>query len=118
MLAESQHRDSLSMKTLAIVTMFFLPGSFVSALFSTSMFDWDSVNPSSNSIGVRPTPQFGLYWAITIPLTIITFMLFFMWLWMTKVRHDVQKKRGDEMKQDYFDHISKEYEGESHFTSS
>ncbi|KAL7939864.1 hypothetical protein V8C35DRAFT_287912 [Trichoderma chlorosporum] len=38
-LAESQHRDSLSMKTLAIVTMVFLPGSFISALFSTSMFD-------------------------------------------------------------------------------
>lgn len=116
MLAESQHRDSLSMKTLAIVTMFFLPGSFVSALFSTSMFDWDSVNSSSDSIGVQPLPQFRLYWVITIPLTIITFMLFFMWIWVTKLRHDTQKRRGDEMKQSYFDRISEEEKAELNLT--
>lgn len=116
MLAESQHRDSLSMKTLAIVTMFFLPGSFVSALFSTSMFDWDSVSPSSNGIGVRPLPQFGLYWIITIPLTIITFMLFFMWLWVTKLRHDVQKKMGDKIKDSYFERISEEEKAELNLT--
>ncbi|KAL7789977.1 hypothetical protein V8C37DRAFT_187318 [Trichoderma ceciliae] len=111
-LAESQHRDSLSMKTLAIVTMVFLPGSFISALFSTSMFDWDSVDPSSSSIAVRPLPQFRLYWAITIPLTIATFLLFFFWIWMTKLRHDAQKKKGDEIKQDYFDRISAEEKAE------
>jgi hypothetical protein len=116
MLAESQHRDSLSMKTLAIVTMFFLPGSFISALFSTSMFDWGSVDPSSNSIGVRPLPQFRLYWAITIPLTIITFLLFFIWLWITKFRHDTQNRRGDAIKKDYFDHISAEEKAEMDLT--
>lgn len=116
MLAESQHRDSLSMKTLAIVTMFFLPGSFVSALFSTSMFDWDSVDPSSNGIGVRLLPQFGLYWVITIPLTIITFILFFMWLWITKLRHDAQKKKGDEIKDSYFERISEEEKAELNLT--
>ncbi|KAL6904952.1 hypothetical protein GGI43DRAFT_296519 [Trichoderma evansii] len=116
LLAESQHRDSLSMKTLAIVTMFFLPGSFVSALFSTSMFDWDSVNPSSNSIGVQPLPQFRLYWVITIPLTIITFILFFMWLWVTKLRHDIQKKIGDKLKDSYFARISEEEKAELNLT--
>lgn len=105
-LAESQHRDSLSMKTLAIVTMLFLPGSFISALFSTSMFDWDSVDPSSSSIAVRPLPQFRLYWAITIPLTIVTFLFFFFWLWLTKQRGNEVKKIGDTIKQDYFNQLS------------
>ncbi|EHK25533.1 uncharacterized protein TRIVIDRAFT_126539, partial [Trichoderma virens Gv29-8] len=91
-LAESQHRDSLSMKTLAIVTMVFLPGSFISALFSTSMFDWNSVDPKSNSIGVRTMPQFSLYWAITIPLTLITFLLYFFWLRVMKQQRDRKKQ--------------------------
>lgn len=69
------------MKTLAIVTMFFLPGSFVSALFSTPCFDWDRVDLTlREKIGVTPTPQFALYWAITAPLTIVTFILYFWWL--------------------------------------
>lgn len=96
-LAESQHRDSLSMKTLAIVTMVFLPGSFISALFSTSMFDWDSVDPTSNSIGVKTMPQFGLYWAITIPLTFVTFLLYFFWLRMMKQQRDRRKQSFDQL---------------------
>lgn len=96
-LAESQHRDSLSMKTLAIVTMVFLPGSFISALFSTSMFDWDSVDPDSNSIGVKTMPQFSLYWAITIPLTFVTFLLYFFWLRMMKQQRDRRKQSFDQL---------------------
>ncbi|RBR20965.1 uncharacterized protein FIESC28_05117 [Fusarium coffeatum] len=70
-------RDAASMKTLAFVTMVFLPGSFVSALFSTDLFDWD--NTEGQGIGILTTPQFRLYWAVTIPLTVITFILYFMW---------------------------------------
>jgi hypothetical protein len=65
------------MKTLAFVTMVFLPGSFVSALFSTNLFDWN--NREGQDIGILTTPQFRLYWAVTIPLTVITFILYFMW---------------------------------------
>ncbi|KAL6922041.1 hypothetical protein ACHAPO_002803 [Fusarium lateritium] len=70
-------RDAASMKTLAFVTMFFLPGSFISALFSTDLFDWD--NAEGHGIGIPATPQFRLYWAITIPLTLVTFILYFIW---------------------------------------
>ncbi|KAL6863956.1 hypothetical protein J3F83DRAFT_180142 [Trichoderma novae-zelandiae] len=103
-LAESQHRDSLSMKTLAIVTMVFLPGSFISALFSTSMFDWDSVDAGAGSIAVRTMPQFGLYWAITVPLTVVTFVLYFFWLRVMKRQRDRRKKS--------FDQLSAEEKGE------
>ncbi|PNY25415.1 Uncharacterized protein TCAP_04660 [Tolypocladium capitatum] len=83
-IAYSSYRDSSSMKTLAVVTMFFLPGSFISALFSTPCFDWAGVDHLSNGIGVKPTPQFSLYWAITIPLTVVTFTLYLVWLWVQK----------------------------------
>lgn len=80
-IALSSHRDASSMKTLAVVTMFFLPGSFIAALFSTPCFDWDIVDPDNwSSIGVASTPQFNLYWAITIPMTVVTFVLYFVWL--------------------------------------
>lgn len=75
-------RDAASMKTLAYVTMFFLPGSFISALFSTPLFTWDNVDVTDEStIGVGTTPQFRLYWAVTVPLTVVTFLLYFLWLW-------------------------------------
>jgi hypothetical protein len=79
-IAEASYRDASSMKTLAFVTMFFLPGSFVSSLFSTDLFEWDSRDLRSDSMGVKPTPQLGLYWAITIPLTVLTFVAYFGWL--------------------------------------
>lgn len=87
-IAYFSYRDSSSMKTLAVVTMFFLPGSFISALFSTPCFEWAKVDLSSSAIGVPPTPQFRLYWAITIPLTLMTFILYFVWLWFQKRKRD------------------------------
>ncbi|KAF7552305.1 hypothetical protein G7046_g7443 [Stylonectria norvegica] len=91
-IALSSHRDASSMKTLAVVTMFFLPGSFISALFSTSCFDWDDANKQGSNISVRTTPQFGLYWAITVPLTIVTFILYFMWLWWQTTKREQQSQ--------------------------
>lgn len=83
-IAEASYRDASSMKTLAVVTMFFLPGSFISAMFSMPMFEWDKVDRESSNIGVKLMPQFSLYWSITIPLTMITFLLYFIWLRIQK----------------------------------
>lgn len=84
-------RDAASMKTLAFVTMFFLPGSFISALFSTPLFKWDDVDMSDwSTVRVGTTPQFGLYWAVTVPLTVVTFILYYLWLWW---QHKQRKKR-------------------------
>ncbi|XWX01912.1 hypothetical protein V2A60_009942 [Cordyceps javanica] len=83
-IAHASYRDSSSMKTLAIVTMFFLPGSFVSAMFSMPMFEWTKADPDSPSIGVGLLPQFALYWVITLPLTLVIFSLYLLWLWHLK----------------------------------
>lgn len=95
--AEFSYRDAASMKTLAVVTMFFLPGSFVSALFSTDLFAWDDLNSSSSAIGVPTTPQMTLYWAVTIPLTVVTFVLYFLWLWYQKNERKRNFKSDEEM---------------------
>jgi hypothetical protein len=87
-IAKDSLQDSSSMKMLALVAMFFLPGSFVAALFSAPLFDWDSANSNSDrsSITVGTKPQFALFWAVAVPLTVVTFGLYAMWIVMQKKR--------------------------------
>ncbi|KAF7532267.1 hypothetical protein G7054_g8122 [Neopestalotiopsis clavispora] len=65
--AISSKRDSMAMKTVAVLTMIFLPGTFVAAFLSMPLFEWNAdtgAYPSS-------TPFQWIYWVITLPLTII-----------------------------------------------
>lgn len=63
-IAEDTKRDSSSMKTVAVMTMAFLPGTFVAALLALPSFDW---GPAAG--------QFWVYWAVTIPSTILVFLI-------------------------------------------
>ncbi|TFK27526.1 hypothetical protein FA15DRAFT_692488 [Coprinopsis marcescibilis] len=66
-------RDSSSMIAMAAVTMFFLPGAFVSALFSMVFFE---AKPDHNGqVSLAASSQVWLFPAITIPLTILVFAL-------------------------------------------
>ena len=94
-IAKDSLQDSSSMKMLALVAMFFLPGSFVAALFSAPLFDWDAAS-SSSSISVGTRPQFALFWAVAIPLTVATFALYAMWIVMQKKRL-VRRLKGSEV---------------------
>ncbi|KAK3334363.1 hypothetical protein B0H65DRAFT_437459 [Neurospora tetraspora] len=62
-LAAAATEDSSAMKSIAILTMFFLPGTFFAALFSMPALGWDQPR------------HFVLYWAFTIPATILTFAI-------------------------------------------
>ncbi|KAK3313353.1 hypothetical protein B0H66DRAFT_565930 [Apodospora peruviana] len=63
MLAEEARRDGSSMKTIAILTMLFLPATFFSTLFSMPSLGWDQPD------------KIALYWACTVPVTVATFAL-------------------------------------------
>lgn len=79
----NSQKDTVALKTLAMVTMLFLPGSFIAALFSSSFFlAWDDAdNSRTGSTGLKIMPQFGIYWVVTIPITLVVFILYFVWLW-------------------------------------
>ncbi|OOF93920.1 hypothetical protein ASPCADRAFT_398284 [Aspergillus carbonarius ITEM 5010] len=64
--------DNAMMKTVAIVSMVYLPGTFVSGLFGTNFFDY------SDGKEVM-TDSFWIYWAITIPLTLLTMLIWACW---------------------------------------
>ncbi|KAK3174740.1 hypothetical protein OEA41_001986 [Lepraria neglecta] len=74
-------RDSSSMITIAAVTMVFLPGTFISAIFSMVFFNTATdINGKANLI---VSPQWWYFPTITIPLTIIVFIL---WQWWRRQR--------------------------------
>ena len=67
------------MKTVAIVTMFFLPGTFVATLFDIPLLTWASDEPNGMTASRKVTPGFWLYWAVAVPLTLATFAVWLSW---------------------------------------
>jgi hypothetical protein len=80
-LAIESKRDSSSMKTIAAVTMAFLPGTFVASFFAMPMFDWNK--PLGHNVN---THTFWIYWTVTIPLTASVFLLWWTWLRLKTAR--------------------------------
>jgi uncharacterized membrane protein len=61
------------MKVIAIMTMAFLPGTFLAALFAVPSLDWGSQTVVQSN--------FWIYWAFAIPFTI---MVFVVWMFLTQ----------------------------------
>ncbi|GFG00727.1 hypothetical protein IFM53868_10837 [Aspergillus udagawae] len=72
-MATDSKRDSSSMKSIALLTMFFLPGTYMATFFAMPFFDL-----SSDGTIVRP--QFWYYWATSVPLTIVVLFIYFGYL--------------------------------------
>jgi hypothetical protein len=94
-------RDSTSMKTVAIMTMGFLPATFYAALFAVPSLTWDQ----PTVVGSR----FWVYWAVTLPTTILAFII---WsgvmnrgiiLGRIKERSKREKGKGEKMVLERFD---------------
>ncbi|CAH0049776.1 unnamed protein product [Clonostachys solani] len=65
-------QESSFMKILTLMAITFLPGNFVAALFSTSLFGPET---AANMITIANKPLFALYWIITIPLTLFIYIV-------------------------------------------
>ncbi|TVY26089.1 hypothetical protein LHYA1_G004280 [Lachnellula hyalina] len=70
-IGESTQVDSASMKTISILGLVFLPGTFICALFSTSFFNFSPAT-STEPQHWRVSEQFWVYWAVALPLTLVT----------------------------------------------
>jgi len=62
------------MKSIALLTMVVLPGTFISTLFAIFLFNWDA-----ESWRDVPKPRFWFYWALTVPLTIFSVVAWLAW---------------------------------------
>jgi len=72
-IAAATKRDSTAMKAIAIVTMVFLPGAYIATLFSMSMFNWEATD------GPVLSHYFWVYWAVTVPVTILVLSIWALW---------------------------------------
>ena len=75
-IAASAKKDSIAMMTFIFITAMFLPGTYIPSLFSMTMFNWQAAaSGSENDL----SNYFWVYWAVTIPLTLITLGGWFVW---------------------------------------
>ncbi|OAL48772.1 hypothetical protein IQ07DRAFT_645530 [Pyrenochaeta sp. DS3sAY3a] len=82
-------REASAMRAIAVVTMIFLPATFVSTLFGMNFFSFEPSEGRGRSSFTVST-HFWIYWVITIPLTIITLL---MWLWWNATTGRLQASR-------------------------
>ncbi|KAH8817387.1 hypothetical protein F5884DRAFT_249042 [Xylogone sp. PMI_703] len=81
-IAYASKRDSATMKTIALLGVIFLPGTFLASIFSTTFFNFQTTSPTSNSSDANPSvvsPKFWIYWAISIPVTLVLVGLWYLW---------------------------------------
>ncbi|KAI3323956.1 hypothetical protein HD806DRAFT_522480 [Xylariaceae sp. AK1471] len=74
-LADASKRDSTSMKTLTFLGSLFLPGTFVSSVFSMSFFDFSKAKENTD-LQHSASSNIWLYFALMVPLT-----MFFVGVW-------------------------------------
>ena len=76
-IAEAALKDSSAMKSIAVLTMVFLPATAVAGVLDTPFFDWNG--------GKLETRGFGLFWAVTVPLTIVVLLV---WILVARPEQD------------------------------
>ncbi|KAH6846925.1 hypothetical protein B0I37DRAFT_404998 [Chaetomium sp. MPI-CAGE-AT-0009] len=76
-ISTSAKKDSSDMKAIAVLTMAFLPATFVTTFFSMPFFDFMAPDDTRGL-----SSSFSLYWAVAGPLTIsvlIIYGLYVLW---------------------------------------
>lgn len=69
-------QDGASMKTIAVITMVFLPGTYLASVFAMPVF------PQGHD------DAFWLYWAICIPLTVVVCLAWLAWFYLRSSNQD------------------------------
>lgn len=71
-IARETRKDSSSMKTIAALTMLFLPATFIATVFGMSFFDY-------SDHGILVSGHWWLYVVITVPTTLLIFIIWLAW---------------------------------------
>ncbi|KAF8850097.1 hypothetical protein BDZ45DRAFT_603309 [Acephala macrosclerotiorum] len=74
-IALASKQDSSAMKTIAILGIVFLPGTFLASIFSTTFFDFQNA-PNLSSV---VSPRFWIYWVVAVPITLIIVSMWYIW---------------------------------------
>ncbi|KAH0541631.1 hypothetical protein FGG08_003921 [Glutinoglossum americanum] len=77
-ISEEAQRDNSAMITLSVVAMLFLPGTFVSGLFSMVFFNYSLDSTTGHEI-FTVSRNLWLFFAVTVPLTLAIFGVWDIW---------------------------------------
>jgi protein-S-isoprenylcysteine O-methyltransferase Ste14 len=83
--------DGAAMKTIAIVTMLFLPATFVSALLGMNFFNF---NPDEHGGHMTYSHDLWIYFLVSVVLTLGLFALW--WVWQTLRRKKMASSKAKE----------------------
>ncbi|KAG8158335.1 hypothetical protein KVR01_012096 [Diaporthe batatas] len=89
-LAYSSGRDSASMKTLTLLGSFFLPGAFISSLFSMPFFDF------SKDLDGHVSRSLWIYFVLSTPLTLAVFGFWQMFDKKAQKKHSLHSDDDDD----------------------
>ncbi|KAF4839441.1 hypothetical protein CGCSCA4_v011268 [Colletotrichum siamense] len=86
-IASRTKSDSTQMKSIALLTMVFLPATFLATVFSMSFFNWQ---PESEKGETEVSPRIWIYVVMATGVTILTVLA---WLWFIKGRRSWKQRR-------------------------
>jgi hypothetical protein len=92
-LAHASTRDSAAMKTISLLGAIFFPGAYLASVFSMTFFNFQ------NSGAPSVSEQFWIYWAVTIPVTMIIVGVWYVWEKKREARYnkeDTDLEKGSE----------------------
>ena len=101
-IATSTKKDSIAMMTFTFITALFLPGTYVSTLLSVTLIDWQANSApavgNSRQDRVQVSRYYWVYWAITIPLTGLVMLGWYVWyvyankMWLREAELELKGK--------------------------
>jgi len=74
-MGERSRQDNNNMRSIAVVGLIYLPGTFVSGMFGMNFFDFSE---ESGHQSWKVSDKLWMYWAITLPLTLVTVIVWVM----------------------------------------
>ncbi|KAF6817395.1 hypothetical protein CPLU01_13596 [Colletotrichum plurivorum] len=86
-IANHTKRDGSQMRSISLLGMIFLPGTFLASIFSMTFFDWGA--PTSREV---ISPWIAIYFALAIGITVITVWRMKMWMAQEELRARTEMK--------------------------
>lgn len=77
-IGKAAQKDSAAMKTIALLTLIFLPGTFIATVFGMGFFNF-SQGDGAQMPEWSVSKDIWVYWAITIPVTGVTVLCWLLW---------------------------------------
>ena len=85
-IAHGARQDSYAMKTIAVLTMFFLPATFISSLLGTNLLALDTSVKGNPELVV--SELWWIYLVSAVPLTLFTLLVWWLYLqWLLRARN-------------------------------